>query len=45
VTLVTGHPDLVSRQEAERAGFTEVLFKPLTRPELFATVDRVLCLS
>jgi len=45
VILVTGHPDLVSRTEAERAGIREVLFKPLARPELFAAADRVLRLS
>lgn len=42
VTLVTGHPDMVSFREAERAGVREVLFKPLTRPELFAAIDRAL---
>ena len=42
VILVTGHPDLISPKEAERAGIREVLLKPLTRPELFAAVDRAL---
>jgi CheY-like chemotaxis protein len=42
VILVTGHPELISPEEAERAGIREVLLKPLTRPELFAAVDRAL---
>ena len=42
IILVTGYPDRVPPKEAERAGIREVLFKPLTRPELFAAIDRVL---
>ena len=42
VILVTGYPDLVSPKEAECAEVREVLFKPLSRPELFAAIDRVL---
>jgi DNA-binding NtrC family response regulator len=42
IILVTGHPDLISPKEAERAGIREVLTKPLTRPELFAAIERAL---
>lgn len=42
VILVTGYPDLVSSREARRVGVREVILKPLTRPELFAAIDRAL---
>jgi len=42
IILVTGYPEVVSLREAERAGIREVLFKPLTRPELLAALDRAL---
>jgi CheY-like chemotaxis protein len=42
IILVTAYPDMVSLKEARRVGVREVLFKPLTRPELFAALDRAL---
>lgn len=42
IILVTGHPELVSERETKRAGIQEVLYKPLTRPELCAAIDRAL---
>lgn len=42
IILVTGHPELVSERETKHAGIQEVLYKPLTRPELCAAIDRAL---
>lgn len=42
IILVTGHPELVSERETKRVGIQEVLYKPLTRPELCAAIDRAL---